>query len=375
MVERLAALEPAHAGLVLPLFATVVAVALAGGVLAGGWNFTLEPLQPKFGKLNPLAGLGRVFAGPQLVDTLKACLLATVLGGVAALLPEPAVDAARRSCWPCRCRRRWPKAAGCCWAACCCWWRAGRLRAGRRAAAAPAAPAPAAHEHRGSEEGDQGGRGQRRGQGQDEAAHARDGQPPHAGRGAARRPGGDEPDPLRGGAEVRRGRRWPRRAWWPRAPTCWRCASATWHATPRCRCCRRRRWRARCTRTAEVDQEIPARLFGAVAQVLAWVYQLRDAMAAGRPLPGAAPRPEVPADMDPLRQPRRTRRRPRRGLTHERARRPADRAARPAGRRPRRRHEDAAAARLRRHDAGDDGAAAAGASCSTCCSPSTSRWR
>jgi flagellar biosynthetic protein FlhB len=53
----------------------------------------------------------------------------------------------------------------------------------------------------------------------------------------------------------------------------------------------------------EVDREIPARLFGAVAQVLAWVYQVRDAMAAGRPLPGAAPRPDVPADMDPLGSP------------------------------------------------------------------------
>jgi len=50
----------------------------------------------------------------------------------------------------------------------------------------------------------------------------------------------------------------------------------------------------------EVDREIPARLFGAVAQVLAWVYQVRDAMASGRPLPAQAPVPEVPADMDPL---------------------------------------------------------------------------
>ena len=50
----------------------------------------------------------------------------------------------------------------------------------------------------------------------------------------------------------------------------------------------------------EIDQEIPARLFSAVAQVLAWVYQLRDAMAAGRPLAAEAPMPEVPADLDPL---------------------------------------------------------------------------
>jgi flagellar biosynthesis protein FlhB len=50
----------------------------------------------------------------------------------------------------------------------------------------------------------------------------------------------------------------------------------------------------------EVDQEIPPRLFAAVAQVLAWVYQLRDAMAAGKPHVAAAPMPDVPVDMDPF---------------------------------------------------------------------------
>jgi flagellar biosynthetic protein FlhB len=50
----------------------------------------------------------------------------------------------------------------------------------------------------------------------------------------------------------------------------------------------------------EIDHEIPARLFSAVAQVLAWVYQLRDAMAAGRTLAAEPPTPEVPADLDPL---------------------------------------------------------------------------
>jgi flagellar biosynthetic protein FlhB len=50
----------------------------------------------------------------------------------------------------------------------------------------------------------------------------------------------------------------------------------------------------------DVDQEVPARLFAAVAQVLAWVYGLRDAVAAGRPHLAPAPVPAVPQDMDPL---------------------------------------------------------------------------
>jgi flagellar biosynthetic protein FlhB len=41
----------------------------------------------------------------------------------------------------------------------------------------------------------------------------------------------------------------------------------------------------------EVDQEVPARLFSAVAQVLAWVYQVRDALAKGRPRPPCRPCP------------------------------------------------------------------------------------
>jgi len=50
----------------------------------------------------------------------------------------------------------------------------------------------------------------------------------------------------------------------------------------------------------DVDQEVPARLFAAVAQVLAWVYGLRDAAAAGRSQLAPTPVPQVPQDMDPL---------------------------------------------------------------------------
>jgi flagellar biosynthetic protein FlhB len=50
----------------------------------------------------------------------------------------------------------------------------------------------------------------------------------------------------------------------------------------------------------EVDQEIPAALFSAVAQVLAWVFQLRAAVAAGRSLYMDPPEVEVPPGMDPL---------------------------------------------------------------------------
>jgi flagellar biosynthesis protein FlhB len=71
--------------LVLPLGLALAAVALLAGVLCGGWNWTYKPIAPKFDKLNPLTGLGRVFSKQQLGETLKACALALVLGTTGAL--------------------------------------------------------------------------------------------------------------------------------------------------------------------------------------------------------------------------------------------------------------------------------------------------
>jgi len=49
----------------------------------------------------------------------------------------------------------------------------------------------------------------------------------------------------------------------------------------------------------ELEQEVPARLFRAVAEVLAYVYQLNDAFAQGRDIPKMPGDLPVPADMDP----------------------------------------------------------------------------
>ncbi|MDP1533879.1 MAG: EscU/YscU/HrcU family type III secretion system export apparatus switch protein, partial [Rubrivivax sp.] len=80
MTERLSGAGDELMLAVLPLGAAMVFLALAAGVLAGGWNFTFKPLEPKFEKLDPLAGLGRMVSGQQVGVMLKACLLALVLG-------------------------------------------------------------------------------------------------------------------------------------------------------------------------------------------------------------------------------------------------------------------------------------------------------
>lgn len=82
MGERLAALGLQFVGAVLPIGAVAIIVALATGMALGGWNFTLKALSPKFGKLNPIAGLPKLLSADRLIDTLRSCLLALVLGGV-----------------------------------------------------------------------------------------------------------------------------------------------------------------------------------------------------------------------------------------------------------------------------------------------------
>jgi flagellar biosynthesis protein FlhB len=96
MIDRLAEATLRMMALVLPLGLTLAVVALAAGMLAGGWNWTFKPLMPNFGKLDPWSGLGRVFSTHQLGETLKACALALVLGIIGAMwLRAHAQDFAR----------------------------------------------------------------------------------------------------------------------------------------------------------------------------------------------------------------------------------------------------------------------------------------
>jgi flagellar biosynthetic protein FlhB len=84
MQQRLALAARPALLMVLGIGVLMLVVALLAGVLSGGWNFSFQALQPKFEKIDPLAGLKRMLSGRQLVNTLKTCLLALILGGVGA---------------------------------------------------------------------------------------------------------------------------------------------------------------------------------------------------------------------------------------------------------------------------------------------------
>jgi flagellar biosynthesis protein FlhB len=85
MAERLGALTGVFLSVALPMGALMMAVGIACALAAGGWVWTLKPLLPNFAKLSPLAGLPRLLSRRQLTDTLKASLLALVLGVTGAL--------------------------------------------------------------------------------------------------------------------------------------------------------------------------------------------------------------------------------------------------------------------------------------------------
>ena len=85
MGERLQELTIAMLWVVLPMGAVMMALAIAGSVAISGRNWTFKPLLPNFGKLNPLTGLPRLLSKDQLIDTLKATGLALVLGTIGAL--------------------------------------------------------------------------------------------------------------------------------------------------------------------------------------------------------------------------------------------------------------------------------------------------
>jgi flagellar biosynthetic protein FlhB len=299
MVERLASLAATMLLVLAPVGAVALALALAAGLACGGWNFTLEPLAPKLAKLDPLAGLARLFSAAHLVDAAKACLLtlALVAVGTAVLVHQ------------------WPQAAALlamplpqALAAAGAQLQGGLLTLGGLLALFAVVDVPLQHRQLARKlrmSVEELKREMRESEGHTEVKAKRRLRMREivSRRMLAAVPRADlvvmnpthyavalkydeakmgAPRVIAKGADLLalRIRELATEARVPvlRAPPLARALYAH----------------------CDIDQEIPARLFAAVAQVLAWVYQLRDAVATGRPFAAAAPVPDVPRDMDPL---------------------------------------------------------------------------
>jgi flagellar biosynthetic protein FlhB len=66
--------------LVIPMGLVMIGVGMATTILSGGWNLSFKPLHPNFGKFNPIAGMGRLFNKQHIIDVAKMSLLAGAIG-------------------------------------------------------------------------------------------------------------------------------------------------------------------------------------------------------------------------------------------------------------------------------------------------------
>lgn len=67
----------------LPLAVIILTVAIASPILVGGWVMTSKSLAPQFGRLNPIKGLSNLFSQNALVEVVKA-IAKTVLVAIVA---------------------------------------------------------------------------------------------------------------------------------------------------------------------------------------------------------------------------------------------------------------------------------------------------
>lgn len=72
--------------LLKPIFAVTVLAAIGSSVLIGGVNFSTEALAPKFERLDPIAGFGRLFSMNGLIELAKSLIKVLFIGGALVLL-------------------------------------------------------------------------------------------------------------------------------------------------------------------------------------------------------------------------------------------------------------------------------------------------
>ena len=85
MFERLADLTVMLLWVIVPTGLWMSSIGIASALAIGGWNWTLKPLMPKATPFNLPAGITRLVSKQHVTDALKASLLALLLGTVGSL--------------------------------------------------------------------------------------------------------------------------------------------------------------------------------------------------------------------------------------------------------------------------------------------------
>ncbi len=69
-----------------PFLGIMVLATLASPLMLSGWLFSTKALEPKFNRMNPISGIKRMFSSQGLIELVKALGKVGLLGGVAAWL-------------------------------------------------------------------------------------------------------------------------------------------------------------------------------------------------------------------------------------------------------------------------------------------------
>jgi flagellar biosynthetic protein FlhB len=78
--------------LIIPIFILTIVVAIASTGLTGGYNFSMQAVMPKASKLNPFSGLQRIFGPKAWVELGKAILKFVLVTGVVVLILNNNID-------------------------------------------------------------------------------------------------------------------------------------------------------------------------------------------------------------------------------------------------------------------------------------------
>lgn len=78
--------------MLLPFFAIMATVAVLASTALGGMNLSTEAMQPKFGKLNPISGMKRLFSARALMELSKSLAKFVLIGGATAFMLYQSYD-------------------------------------------------------------------------------------------------------------------------------------------------------------------------------------------------------------------------------------------------------------------------------------------
>jgi len=92
MFEAIRGMAAMGLGSILPLFGLLVLAAFLGPVAMGGMVFSFEAVAPKLEKISPIKGLGRMFGLQSLVELIKALCKFLLVGAAAVVIIYYSMD-------------------------------------------------------------------------------------------------------------------------------------------------------------------------------------------------------------------------------------------------------------------------------------------